>query len=83
MKKPETDPTDAVARSVSRCGVTGQPTLSFIVGGEVVRYRLSEASAAFLAGALADQGIGTHSHSERSSGNPASDVSTPPEGVKV
>ena len=83
MSYPSLALTDAVARSVSRCGATGLPTLSFVVDGVVVRYRLSEACAAFLAGGLTDQGIVVRSRSDRSSDNPASDVSTPLEGVKV
>lgn len=84
MSCPSLALTDAIARGVTRCGVTGRPILSFIVDGVVVRYRLSEESVAFLAGALGDlDQIGCLSHSERSSGSPASDVSTAGEGEKV
>lgn len=79
-----TDPAPAVARGVSRDPVDGHPVISFDVAGSIVRYRLTEDSAAFLRGALGDlDQIGRRSHSDRSSGNPTSDVSTPFEGVKV
>lgn len=72
------------ARGVSRDPVDGHPVISFDVAGSIVRYRLTEDSAAFLRGALGDlDQIGRRSHSDRSSGNPTSDVSTPFEGVKV
>lgn len=77
-------PSIAIARGVTRCPVDNLPVISFEVDGSVVRYRLTEDSVAFLRDALGDlDQVGRRSHSDRSSGNPTSDVSTPFEGVKV
>lgn len=69
----------SVARDASEVG------LSFETGmAEILRFRLTGDHARHLAEAIRDQlAAKTGSHSDRSSGRPSVDVSTPPEGENV
>lgn len=70
-------------RGVTRDRATGDVGLSFLAADGIHRLRISGGDANFLLGALEDQGISRRSHSDSSSGSPASDGSKPLEGKNV
>lgn len=73
----------AKVRGVTRDQATGDLSLSFLTADGVCRFRISECDAAFLFETLENQRVIRRSHSDSSSGSPASDGSKPLDGKKV